>query len=53
MWVRLVKAGKVIEFVKFAHEGTGVEHGNTELSFYALAVGLGAETWIMSGSCHR
>ncbi len=31
----------VIEFVKIVLEGTGVEHGNTELSFYTLAMGFG------------
>ncbi len=49
----MAKADKAIEFVKFVHVGTGVEHGNTELSFYALVVGLGAGTWIMNGSRHR
>ncbi len=49
----MAKTGTIIEFVKFVHEGTGVEYGNTELSFYVLAVGLGAGTWIMNGSRHR
>ncbi len=49
----MAKAGKVIELIKFVHEGTCVEHANTQLKFYALAVGLGAGAWIMSGSRHR
>ncbi len=39
--MNVAKAGKVIEFDKFVHEGTGVEHGNTELSFYAFGGGVG------------
>ncbi len=32
----MAKAGKVVEFVQFVHEGTYVEHGNAQLRFYAL-----------------
>ncbi len=39
----MAKAGKVIGFVRFVYEGTGVEHGNTELSF--LRVGGGVRGW--------
>ncbi len=49
----MAKADKVIEFVNIVHEGTSAEHGNTQMSFYALAVGLGAGTWVMNGSGHR
>ncbi len=52
-YINVAKAGKVIELVKFDHEGTCVEHGNTQLSCCVLAVGLGAGTWIMNGSQHR
>ncbi len=51
--VFMAKAGKVTEFIKFVHDGTGVGHGNTELIFYALAARLGDGTWIINGSRHR
>ncbi len=40
-YINMAKPGRVIEFVKFVHERTFVEHGNTQVSFYALVVGLG------------
>ncbi len=52
-YINVAEACKVIEFVNFVHEGTCVEHGYTQLGFLALAVRLGAGTWIMNGPCHR
>ncbi len=37
----MVKADKVIEFVKFALEGTCVEHGNTKIAFLRDGTGVG------------
>ncbi len=47
-YINVAKDGKVTEFVIFVHEATCVEHGNTQLRFCALSVGLGIR--IMNGS---
>ncbi len=40
-YINVVKADKVIEFVKFAPEGTCVEHGNTKIAFLRDGGGVG------------
>ncbi len=49
----MARFGEVSEFLNFVHEGTGVEHDNTQSSFFVLSAGLGARIWIINGPFHR
>ncbi len=44
----MAKTGKFTKFANFVHEGTSVEHGNTNWSFYALNFGVGVGAWTMN-----